>query len=104
MQITGVDIKQIETKGLTIAHVEQQIEIFKREIPFVTLREAAKLNNHGTEAKTKIIHEHRPNSCGYCFRCTFDNSRNKLRTFTGSDCVKEIIIGMDKIHRNAQRK
>ena len=40
------------------------------------------------------MHEHKPNSCCYYFICTFDNSRNELKTFEGSNCVKEMIIDM----------
>ncbi len=52
MQITETDIKQIKEKGLTVEHVAQQINIFKNEIPFVTLREAARLNKGITSFDT----------------------------------------------------
>ena len=28
--------------------------------------------------------------------CTFDSSRNELKTFEGPDCVKEMIVGVHK--------
>jgi hypothetical protein len=39
------DIKQIESKGLTIDKVKDQIELFKTGIPFVNLKEAATIGN-----------------------------------------------------------
>ena len=42
--------------------------------------------------KTQVLHEHAPNSCCYNFVCSFDSSRNELNTFTGSNCVEEMII------------
>lgn len=45
MQITEKDILQIKSKGLTVEKVVQQIDIFKRGIPPVNLREAATLGN-----------------------------------------------------------
>ncbi len=45
MHISDKDIKQIKSKGLTVEHVMQQIEIFKNDIPFVNLREAATFDN-----------------------------------------------------------
>ncbi|TPN87576.1 DUF4301 family protein [Aquimarina algicola] len=45
MNITDKDIKLIKSKGLTIDKVLSQIEIFKTEIPFVSLRSAATLDN-----------------------------------------------------------
>lgn len=51
-----------------------------------------------TLAKTKnnsnIIHEHHINSCCFYFVCTFDNSRNKLETFVGENCLEEMITEM----------
>lgn len=41
MHITEKDIQQIKSKGLTVEKVAQQIDIFKRGIPPVNLREAA---------------------------------------------------------------
>ena len=31
------------------------------------------------------------NSCCYYFVCTFDSTRNKLKTFVGDDCLKQMI-------------
>ncbi len=45
MQLTQEDKQQIKSKGLTIQKVYKQIEIFKKEIPFVNLRDAATLDN-----------------------------------------------------------
>ena len=41
MQITEKDIQQIKAKGLTVEKVAQQIDVFKKGIPPVNLREAA---------------------------------------------------------------
>ena len=56
--------------------------------------EIVKLDKKGITANTQIIHEHRPNSCCYYFMCTFDSSKNELKTFEGLDCVKKMIIDM----------
>ena len=53
-----------------------------------------KVNKKGEPVNTQIIHEHKPNSCCYYFMCTFDNSRNELKTFEGLNCVKDMIIDM----------
>ena len=45
MNITDKDIKLIKSKGLTVDKVLSQIETFKNEIPFVSLRHAATLEN-----------------------------------------------------------
>ncbi len=45
MHISDKDIQQIKSKGLTVEQVMQQIEIFKNDIPFVNVREAATLEN-----------------------------------------------------------
>ena len=39
------EIKYIEDKGLTLNQVEEQIELFKKGIPFVNLKEAATIGN-----------------------------------------------------------
>ena len=36
-----------------------------------------KVNKKGEPINSRIIHEHKPNSCCYYFICTFDNSRNE---------------------------
>ena len=38
----------------------------------------------------KKIHEHIVNSCCFYFVCTFDSSRNKLYTYEGENCLKEM--------------
>ena len=37
------------------------------------------------------IHKHVVNSCCYHFTCTFDNSRNYLKTFVGDTCLVDMI-------------
>lgn len=39
------DVKQIETKGLTLQKVEEQIGLFETELPFINIKEAATINN-----------------------------------------------------------
>ena len=39
------DILQIERKGLTVQKVNEQIEIFKTGLPFVTIKDVATLGN-----------------------------------------------------------
>ncbi len=57
MHISDKDIKQIKAKGLTVEQVMQQIEIFKKDIPFVNLREAATLNNGIVDLETSELME-----------------------------------------------
>lgn len=45
MSFTEKDIKQIESKGLTVLKVEEQIDIFKSGLPFVKLNAAATIGN-----------------------------------------------------------
>lgn len=45
MSFTENDIKQIKTKGLTVQQVKSQIELFKTEIPFANVAEAAIIDN-----------------------------------------------------------
>ena len=40
------------------------------------------------------IHKHVINSCCYYFVCTFDNSRNKIKTFDGEDCLFNMITDL----------
>ena len=43
-----------------------------------------------TDDKNRV-QKHIVNSCCYYFDCTFDSSINKLSTFVGSDCLKQMI-------------
>ncbi len=45
MQISGKDIEQITAKGLTVEKVLEQINVFVNGIPFIVLREPAKLGS-----------------------------------------------------------
>jgi len=45
VNFTDSDKEQIKSKGLTIDAVRSQIDVFKKEIPFVVLRNAATLDN-----------------------------------------------------------
>jgi hypothetical protein len=49
------DIKQIESKGLTLQKVMEQINLFETGLPFVTLKDAATIGNgiHGIAEKQK---------------------------------------------------
>jgi hypothetical protein len=42
--------------------------------------------------KKNEITNHVINSCCYYFVCTFDNSRNYIKTFTGENCIVEMIL------------
>ena len=41
---------------------------------------------------TELIHKHNINSCCYYFVCTYDSSRNILKTFEGDSCIEEMVI------------
>jgi hypothetical protein len=43
------------------------------------------------DEKNKIT-KHNVNSCCYYFVCSFDNSRNYIKTFVGDNCVTEMLI------------
>ena len=45
----------------------------------------------------KKIHKHIINSCCFCFVCTFDSSRNKLFTYEGENCLKDMTSKMMEI-------
>ena len=55
MNFTDNDIQQIEAKGLTVAEVESQINIFKSGIPYTNISEAATLGNGITKLNTDLI-------------------------------------------------
>ena len=59
--------------------------------------EARQMSGKWKEANTQIIHEYHPNSCCFQFMCTFDSSRNLLKTFEGYDCVGNMITEMYKM-------
>ena len=58
MNFTDNDIQQIEAKGLTVAEVESQINIFKSGIPYTNISEAATLGNGITKLNTDLIEAH----------------------------------------------
>ena len=43
------------------------------------------------------IHKHDVNSCCYYFVCTFDTTRNYIRSFVGNNCIVEMIEELDKL-------
>ncbi|MEO5787652.1 DUF4301 family protein [Gelidibacter sp.] len=45
MKFTENDIRQIENKGLTLAKVQSQVELFETGVPFVNLSSAATIDN-----------------------------------------------------------
>ncbi len=45
MKFTEKDIQQIENKGLTLAQIQSQLELFETGVPFVNLHSAATINN-----------------------------------------------------------
>ncbi len=45
MQFSEKDIQQIEQKGLTLKKIEDQIDLFKKGIPFVNITKAATIND-----------------------------------------------------------
>ncbi|MEO8774640.1 MAG: DUF4301 family protein [Gelidibacter sp.] len=45
MKLTENDIQQIESKGLTLAKVQAQLDLFKTGVPFAKLSAAATINN-----------------------------------------------------------
>jgi hypothetical protein len=46
---------------------------------------------------TELIHKHKVNSCCFYFVCTFDSSRNLLKTFEGDNCIEDMVIELHRI-------
>jgi hypothetical protein len=61
----------------------------KLERPFMIYADC-EASNKKTKRKN-CLSKHVVNSCCYYFVCTFDSSRNKLRTFVGKHCVFEMV-------------
>jgi hypothetical protein len=61
----------------------------KLERPFIIYADTESTLTH-TSDKNKI-QKHEINSCCFYFVCTFDNTRNKLFTFVGKDCLKKMM-------------
>ena len=51
-----------------------------------TLRKLSRVKGN-----TEFLNQHVVNSCCYYFVCTFDSSRNTLRTFFGKDCLRDML-------------
>lgn len=58
MNFTDKDIKQIEAKGLTIEHVESQIELFKTGIPNTNIADAAIIGNGILKLDSNLVQEY----------------------------------------------
>lgn len=64
MNFSDKDIQQIEKKGLTVKKVEAQIYLFKAELPFINLKEAATIGNgilqlNAEQIKETILYFHK---------------------------------------------
>ena len=40
---------------------------------------------------TQLLHKHKINSCCYYFVCTYDSSKNELKTFEGDTCIEDMV-------------
>ena len=43
------------------------------------------------------IHEHVVNSCCYYFVCSFDSSRNYIKTFVGDTCLRDMVMELVEV-------
>lgn len=57
MSFTDKDLKQIESKGLTLQQVEAQLDLFKSGIPFTNIADAATKGNGILELNDEIIED-----------------------------------------------
>ena len=46
---------------------------------------------------TELLHKHKINSCCYYFVCTYDSSKNKLKTFEGDNCIEDMVIELKEL-------
>ena len=46
---------------------------------------------------TELIHKHNINSCCYYFVCTYDSSKNKLKTFEGDNCIEDMVVELKEL-------
>lgn len=121
--MTDTDIQQIEEKGLSVEKVISQIDIFEKEIPFVSLRNAASLNNgilkfsdHYQSELTKL-YESRSSSLEtikfvpasgaasrmfkelFRFLDGYDYEKESLNSYTNhekADAIRLFLIGLEK--------
>ncbi len=46
---------------------------------------------------SSLINKHNVNSCCYYFVCNFDDSKNKLKTFEGDNCIEDMIVELHEL-------
>ena len=71
----------------------------KLERPFIVYcdTESTLQKTNETACKSEKIHRHVTNSCCYYFVCTFDSSRNYIKTFEGENCVEDMIVELKEL-------
>ena len=45
-----------------------------------------------SDKKSQLLHKHTVNSCCFYFVCTFDSSKNMLKTFEGDNCIEDMVV------------
>ena len=46
---------------------------------------------------SSLINKHKVNTCCYYFVCNFDDSKNKLKTFEGDNCIEDMIVELHEL-------
>ena len=46
---------------------------------------------------TQLLHKHNINSCCYYFVCTYDSSKNVLKTFEGDTCIEDMVVELTEL-------
>jgi len=97
---------KLERPFIVYADCEATLKKIKKTI------QAQSDENSDELISTELINKHIVNSCCYYFVCTFDSSRNRLRTFYGKNCLVDMLKELiklsldciDEMRKNCQMK
>ena len=82
---------KLERPFIVYADCEATLKKIKKTI------QAQSDENSDELISTESINKHIVNSCCYYFVCTFDSSRNRLRTFYGTNCLVDMLKELIKL-------
>ena len=72
----------------------------KLERPYIVYADCEstleKLNSNLGD-NTQLLHKHNINSCCYYFVCTYDSSKNVLKTFEGDTCIEDMVVDLTEL-------
>jgi hypothetical protein len=83
---------KLPEQGSTMKFKSHKNKLERPYIVYADCESTLEKLNVNYDGNSQLLHKHNVNSCCFYFVCTFDSSKNILKTFDGDTCIEDMLV------------